>query len=73
MCSTMRPQHVFTESAPRLIQSISCDVHLFVCVFMPAARTRKRVYWRLFVKNHIAKIAKLRSPSFGSFEQLFGF
>ena len=43
---------IFTESAPRSIQSISCDVRLAVHVWKP----RFPVDWRLLVKDCTANI-----------------
>ena len=52
---------ISTESAPRLIQSISCDVRLFVCSFLyfsPPSATGTR---RLLLREHITDIAKLKT------------
>ena len=62
------------ESAPRPIQSISCDVYLFVlCLFIPSCRSRNRMDWRLLVKELIGKMEKLRNPFLEGFDNLLGF
>ena len=55
---------IFTESVPRLIQSISHNVRgCVVChLSVPSVSYRKQMSWRLLVKEPIAKIAKLRTP-----------
>ena len=46
----------FAESAPRLIQSISCDIHeLSVCLSVHVWRHRFPVDWRLLVNKHSRK------------------
>ena len=59
---------IFTELAPRPIQTISCNVRL-LCV--PSVVNRNCIDWRLLVKKCIAKIPKLRIPFFGMLVQLF--
>ena len=49
--------YVFTESAPRPIQSSSRDVHMYV----PSVDNQNRESWRLLVKECIANIGKLRT------------
>ena len=44
---------IFTKSALRLIQSISCDVHVSVLSWKP----QFMVDWRLLVKDRIANIS----------------
>ena len=48
---------IFPESAPRPIQSLSYNIRL---LSVPSARTRNRMDWRLLVKEHIAKMSRLR-------------
>ena len=47
---------IFTESAPRPIQSISDNMHVVVAIFFPTGRNRKRMDWRPLVKDHINKV-----------------
>ena len=47
---------ISTESAPRLIQSISDNMHVVVAIFSPSGRNRKRMDWRPLVKEHINKV-----------------
>ena len=68
---TSGQRQFFNELAPTPIQSVSCDVCLCACAFVPSAGTWKHVVWRLLVKEHIAKISKpmkmwtsLRTTSF---------
>ena len=49
---------VFPELAPKPVQSIRCDVSVFV---VSSCCTRNRVDRRLLVEECIAKIAKLRN------------
>ena len=58
-------ERIFTELACRPIQSISCNVRLYVFL-APSAGTRNHVDWRLLVEEVIAKSAKIRTL-FGRF------
>ena len=49
---------LFTESAPRLIQSISRDVWHTICLYK-LGKTSFPVNWKLLVEGHIANIGIL--------------
>ena len=55
-------KYVFTESAPRPIQSISCDAR--GGVIAPSVGDRNHEGLILLVEEHIAQIVKLRTPFF---------
>ena len=51
----------YTESDPRPIQSITCDVRECVCLFFTLAGTRNWVDWRLLIEECIVKMAIIRN------------
>ena len=64
---------IFTESAPRPLQSIICNVCLSVCVFVSSVSDRNQESWRLLVNERTAKVTKIRTPFIGRFQPLFWF
>ena len=56
-------QMIFTTLAPRSIQSISCNVRVWMCgCVVPSVGDGNRDIWKLLVKGLIALTAKLRTP-----------